>query len=273
MSSVQSTSVFFTNVPLFVDGRNLRKHFECVGHVTDFRLMGPAAGKDFRYGFADYMDVASAEEAISRLNGTSFGENIMKVVSAASTRNRKRQRQQSAAPRPAVRGGMVFPRGYVDPLLGRDDISVLECLQGMTVEDAYEAVEQLRVMVLERKNEARKLLENHPAMRLAVVMILQHAGKLPFGPLPPEAFDRGEVKPVEQLPAPKVETVDCKVKEGPSQEERDETIEILTKLSEEEVERIVSMSDADLSRIPDPVQREQLSVLRARLVEMMGELN
>ncbi|ORC88256.1 uncharacterized protein TM35_000171280 [Trypanosoma theileri] len=282
MSSAQTTSVFFTSVPLFVEEHSLRKHFESVGHITDFRFLGPAPGRDFRYGFADYLDVTSAQEAIQRLNGTSFGERTMKVTSAANSRNRKRHRQHAAATavaEGAVRGGMMFPRSYVDPLLGRDDTSVLGCLHGIPVSDAYEAVEQLRVLVLERKNEARKLLDSYPALRLAVVMILQHAGRLPFGPLPSEAIQHPNNisnntanSGVATTPAETEESEDTS-KAKHSQEERDEVIEILTKLSEEEVERIVTMSDADLNRIPDLVQREQMSMLRARLLDMAGNLD
>ncbi|CBH18603.1 RBP39 [Trypanosoma brucei gambiense DAL972] len=272
MSSTQTTSVFFTDVPLFVEERSLRKHFESVGHITDFRLLGPPVGKDFRYGFAEYLDSTSAEEAIARLNGTSFGGRPMKVMSAAATRGRKRQRQQNAShqQQPAPRGGMTFPRGYTDPVLGRDDTSIFECLQGMQQSDAYEAVEQLRVLVLERKNEARKLLENNPALRLAVVMILQHAGRLPFGPLPPEAIQHGGIRVDAPVPAAPAEGEGEKVE--PPREQNDEIIEILSKLSEEEVERIVSMTDEDLNRIPDLSQRQQIGVLRERLLELAADL-
>ncbi|EKG04849.1 hypothetical protein TCSYLVIO_004088 [Trypanosoma cruzi] len=271
MAAAHSTSVFFTSVPLFVEARSLRKHFESVGHVTDFRLLGPTPGRDFRYGFADYLDFASAEEAIKRLDGTSFGERKMKVTSAANSRSRKRNRHYTHTNEPPVRGGMVFPRGYVDPLLGRDDTSVLECLQRMPVADAYEAVEQLRVLVLERKDEARKLLDSCPALRLAVVMILQHAGRLPYGPLPLDALRHTEAHPVNATPTA-VEEEATQKKADHTEEERDEVIEILTKLSEEDVERIVTMSDEDLDRIPDLAQREQISVLRARLLDMAGDL-
>ncbi|RNF27293.1 cleavage stimulation factor subunit 2 [Trypanosoma conorhini] len=271
MVASHSTGVFFTGVPLFVEPQSLRKHFESVGHITDFRLLGPAPGRDFRYGFADYLDVTSAEEAIQRLNGTSFGERTMKVTSAANSRSRKRSRQHVHTHEPPVRGGMVFPRGYVDPLLGRDDNNVLECLQRMPVADAYEAVEQLRVLVLERKDEARKLLDSCPALRLAVVMILQHAGRLPYGPLPLEAVRRTDARPVNAAPTTAEEDT-AEKKAEPTEEERDEVIEILTKLSEEDVERIVTMSEEDLDRIPDLVQRQQMSVLRARLLDMAGNL-
>lgn len=281
MVGAQTTSVFFSGVPLFVEGHTLRKHFESVGHITDFRFLGPTPGKDFRYGFADYLDVTSAEEAIQRLNGTSFGERTMKVMSAAHSRGRKRHRHQphahAHAHEPPVRGGMMFPRGYVDPLLGRDDTSILECLQRTPVPDAYEAVEQLRVLALERKGEARKLLDNCPALRLAVVMILQHAGRLPYGPLPPGALQHAATRTTGATPATVEEEaeVEAKGKGGNvyTEKERDEVIDILTKLSEDDVERIVTMSDEDLNRIPDPGQRQQISVLRDRLLEMAGNLD
>nr|CCC96032.1 unnamed protein product [Trypanosoma congolense IL3000] len=270
MSTPQSTSVFFTSVPLFVEKRALRKHFENVGHITDFRLLGPIAGKDYRYGFAEYLDVSSAGEAIARLNGTTFGGHVMRVVPASTARGRKRGRQQNNQNQPSPLAGLTFPRGYVDPLLGRDDTSILECLQGITQSDAYEAVEQLRVLVLERKNDARRLLENNPALRLAVVMILQHAGRIPYGPLPPEALlHRGSAAQPVVAPPPVEES---KGKVGDMQLEQDEIFEILTKLSEEEVERIIGLTDEDLNRIPDPAHRRQMSVLRERLLEMSANL-
>lgn len=213
-------SVFFRGVPLYVTQQELRPHFESIGRVLEFRLMGPSPGKDFRYGEVDYIDEKTAQEAIMRLHGHAFGDQTMRV-SLLDTRLRRRGRKEppgSHSYSTAGRGGgggwgsssagggagttptgpltddrgrplMQFSRGFFDPVLGREDSMVLNVLKRTATEDAYEAVEQLRVLVMERPEDARRLLQDNPALISAVIMVLQHARRIPFGALPPEAFD------------------------------------------------------------------------------------
>lgn len=208
-------SVFFRGVPLFVTQKELRPHFESVGRVLEFRLMGPSPGKDFRYGEVDYADEKTAQEAILRLHGHTFGDRSMRVA-LLDSRFRKRGRKDASGPHSfssSGRGGgwgsssagvgttpavpltddrgrplMQFSRGFFDPVLGREDSMVLEVLKRTATEDAYEAVEQLRVLVIERPEDAQRLLQENPALISAVIMVLQHARRIPFGALPPEAF-------------------------------------------------------------------------------------
>lgn len=210
--------VFFRGVPLYVTHQELRPHFESVGRVLEFRMMGPAPGKDFRYGEVDYVDEKTAQEAILRLHGHAFGDRTMRV-SLMDSRLRKRGRREGpgyhsygSSGRGGRGGGwssssvglaaqtvpttddrgrpfMQFSRGFFDPVLGREDSMVLDVLKRTATEEAYEAVEQLRVLVMERPEDAQRLLQENPALISAVIMVLQHARRIPFGALPPEAFD------------------------------------------------------------------------------------
>lgn len=180
--------------------------------------MGPAPGKDFRYGEVDYVDEKTAQEAILRLHGHAFGDRTMRV-SLMDSRLRKRGRKEvpgyhsyGSSGRGGRGGGwtsssvglaaqtahatddrgrplMQFSRGFFDPVLGREDSMVLDVLKRTSTEEAYEAVEQLRVLVMERPEDAQRLLQENPALISAVIMVLQHARRIPFGALPPEAFE------------------------------------------------------------------------------------
>lgn len=278
-----NTGVFFTGVPLTVEKSKLRQHFESVGHVVDFRLFDPAPGKDFRHGLADYMDDRTAAEAISRLNGITFGERAIRVT-MATTRSgtgggggckRRRDAQGGGRVEAEGRGGIMFPRGFVDPVLGREESLVLDCLRGLSTTDAYEAVEQLRVLAIERRKDAKALLDENAALRSAVVMILQHAGRLPTGSLPAEAYQvttAATASSAEETRRSEWSSSDAKLVKPTTEEQRDEVMHLISNLSEADVERILTMSAADLQQVPDLPQRRQLQVLRDRLLEMSSDL-
>lgn len=396
-----ASSVFFTGVSLVIEKEKLRQHFESIGHVVNFTIFGPAPGKDFRYGIVGYMDEKTAEEAIRRLDGTTFGERAMRVTAARSTtlhgpvragpggggsgpadhstfrkrprepypspyssrppyapgmgrgggmrapmaraplsaqQQQKQERSQQPTTDKARRETMQFPRFYTDPILGRDGSLVLDALRGMATEEAYSAVEQLRVLALERPNEAKCLLHNNPALKSAVIMTLQHAGRIPLGSLPRDAYrSRGAVEaeaelaqprspqqptssqqpvlqtpqqtpqqPPSESPKPAKKEAKSAAKSGetpgarkrdaatgsassaaapsgsqtslvaPStpmtEAERDEVLELIQSMSEEDVERVLTMSARDFARVPDPAQRKQLEVLQKRLLEMSQDL-
>lgn len=354
LTNATNCSVFFTGVPLSITSAALRPHFESVGRVLDFRLLGPPPGKDFRYGEVDYADEKTAQVAIQRLNGHTFGERAIRVA-AVEVRYRKRGRRDDVTgpgrrppppPPPSLptvddRGRPVlqFSKGFFDPVLGREDSMVLDVLKRTAVEEAYEAVEQLRVLVMERPRDAHHLLQENPALVSAVIMILQHAKRIPFGPLPAEAFDQSTTtisSPVVLPPSPSgtsgtdmettvssstppantvngtpaqesdpetkdidrisnktyntsersqnesdsVETVE---REGVgvsgdreavqvTDEQRKQAINSIQHMREEDVERILTLSPSDLSRVPDPAQRKQLEILQQCLIEMTREL-
>lgn len=307
-------SVFFTGVPLAMDKSKLRQHFDSVGHTIDFRVMGPDPGKNFRYGVAEYMDGRTAEEAVTRLDNTMFGDCPMRVRAAQQQQQqvhtmsrewRKRGREVPALPHSGVSQPhdrtsgdlLIFPRCCADPLLGREDSTIIASMRGMTVKEAYEAVEQLRVLALERPDEARLLLEECPPLRSAVVLILQHAGRVPYGPLSPDAFKRNvesntattsttttttSTKDMNASPASAVRpTVKSEVSSNtPAQRnvhpatdgQKDEVINLVRQMREEDIERILLMTNEDLAAVSDPQQRSQLGILRNRLLEMSSSL-
>lgn len=308
----QNVNVFFTGVPLNVDKGKVRQHFESIGHVMDFKIFDPKPGIDYRHGLVEYMDERTAADAISRLNGTTFGDRAMRVAEAKQRgkdfKFAKRGREPGGSvgfggDGPRRREGMTFPRGFQDPVLGRGEGIVFDVLKSMTTEDAYEAVEQLRVLALERRRDARALLLDNPALRSAVVMILQHAGRLPLAggsgggsSLPPEAFQGSSATAydgaanddeaddadgsgnanTEGAPSAKRQATEAEKEatkgEAAAKQQQDEVLEIISAMSEEDVDRILTMTSQDLAQVADPAQRRQLEVLRDRLIEMSSEL-
>lgn len=308
----QNVNIFFSNVPLNVDKAKVRQHFESIGHVNDFRIFDPKPGIDYRHGLVEYMDERTAAEAISRLNGTAFGDKAMRVAEAKERGKDFKvnfNRRGRGGYEERRREAMAFPRGFQDPALGRGESAVLDVLKAMTTEDAYEAVEQLRVLALERRPDARAVLLENPALRSAVVMILQHAGRLPMAgggggtsSLPPEAYqgsssslaDGGGASAENEdgatdedgHPAKRAATEAAKdtskaaasagaggASDGATTDvQRDEVIQILSAMSEADVDRVLNLTAQDLADVPDPAERRQLEVLRDRLIEMSSEL-
>ena len=57
-----------------------------------------------------------------------------------------------------------------------------------------------------------------------------------------------------------------------TQQERDEVLELIQNMSEEDVDRVLTMSARDLALVPDVAQRKQLEILQRRLLEMSRDL-
>ena len=138
----------------------------------------------------------------------------------------------------------------------------------------YEAVEQLRLLALERPTEAALLLEAYPQLRVAVVTILQQAGKIPMGPLPTNALvslaERNELNSATPAAAPAAASAPASVPDMDDETRR--TVEqILESLPPEKVERLLTMTDADVGKIPDLNQRRQVTLLRQHLIPLLNE--
>lgn len=307
-----NTSIFFSGVPLHVQQEALRPYFESVGRVFEFRLMGPSPGKDFRYGEVEYADEKTAQEAIERLNGHSFGDRSMRVALVDSRLKKRGRREVTTRAAGTDSNGkplLQFSRGFFDPVLGREESMVLDVLKNTSVEDAYEAVEQLRVLAIERPDDARALLQENPALNSAVIMILQHARRIPFGPLPPEAFEStaelpgtiasGEANEEadsavsasgDQEKADKHDTKSSAPQTSPQEksrsgaqsddfnvteitaEQKEQAIRSIRQMRPEDVEKIIHLTPADVRRVQNPHQRKQLQLLQHCLIEMSKDL-
>eukprot|EP00796_Vickermania_ingenoplastis_P001594 gene1594-971_t len=282
----------------------------CSVFFTGIFGSGPAAEKDFRYGEVDYADEKTAQEAIQRLNGHNFGDRPMRVT-MVDTRFRKRGRREQPHPAPPTtddrgRPLMQFSRGFFDPVLGREDSMVLNVLKGIAVDDAYEAAEQLRVLVMTRPEDAKNLMRENPALVSALIMILQHAKRVHFGPLPSEAFESataigaggeagggkdeasaGASPQQTQAGAPRsnpppVEREKESAQQGTSGGEagdspltitdaqRQQTIAIIKGMKDLDKERIRKLTADDMAKVPDPGKRRQLQVIHQCLIEMDG---
>jgi cleavage stimulation factor subunit 2 len=303
----EGCSVFFNNVPLGVTERQLRSYFETTGHVVGFRLIQPQPGRESQFGFVDYVDPGSASTAVKQLDGFELAGKRLKV-SLSSSRKRDRRGTQMVNPASAADAGgeeapplptgppFTLPRGYHNPVLGADN-PVDACLVRLPQVLVYEAVEQLRLLALERPTEASLLLEAYPQLRAATVTVLQQAGRLPLGPLPSEALvafaDRGEQhatpaqQPVGQLAKPAAaqlaSTAPATVTAAKPRAAaaappvmlddatRKMVEQILEKLPPEKVEKLLAMTDADVLKIPDPGQRRQVAMLRQHLLPLLNE--
>ncbi|CUI15474.1 RNA-binding protein, putative [Bodo saltans] len=252
-------SVFFSGVPLGVSERDIRKMFSQAGHVVGFRIMPLIPGKEFMSGFVDYVDGRSADEAISQLDGHLFGETKMKVTNAAS---RKRARQPAGGD--ASAGPLLeFKKGFQNLFLPGDQ-RIEGALRQLPISDAYEAVEQLRILVLERPEDARALLEANPQLAVAVVMILQHAGKLPIDHLPEDAVVRaGSVSATASTTA--ATSASSASGDQPTADVIAQVMAIIEGMDPEDVEQISKMTPEQLAAIPDEAARKQLEFLQRQL--------
>ena len=269
-------------MPIGISERQLRTYFESAGHIIGLRLIQPQQGKDSQFGFVDFLDPSSATDAVSQLDGLELGGKRLKVSLAAQ--GRKRDRQDKKGDAAVVAGGddgeavmsgppFALPRGYQNPILGNDN-PVDACLIQMPQVELYEAVEQLRLLALERPTEAALLLEAYPQLRVAVVTILQQAGKIPMGPLPTNALvslaERNELNSATPAAAPAAASAPASVPDMDDETRR--TVEqILESLPPEKVERLLTMTDADVGKIPDLNQRRQVTLLRQHLIPLLNE--
>ena len=206
----EDANVRFSGAPATVSERQIRELFETAGHIVGIRLKRHET-RDTAYGFVDFVDSKSARAAVKRLNGHLFspsaplgdsgtgvigGEFKLRVELVSD--QKRQQRAHTGASSSTVdvsattgieNGSMTLGPPLQFPSTFKDPIS--NALRKVSIADAYEAVEQLRVLALEKPHETRVLLEMNPALKVAAVMILQHADRLPLR-LPKEALEAAD---------------------------------------------------------------------------------
>lgn len=264
-------SVYYTGAPLHVTERQLRSLFSQCGHISSFRPLPARDGADFQSGYVDYTDAKSVDDAIESLNGHKFESGHSMKVSVS------RPKRPRAAPDGSVMTNGApweFRRGFVNLVLPGDR-SIEQALRKLPVGEAYEAVEQLRILALERPDDARVLLDHNPHLSAAVVLILQHAGKLPLDQLPEEAFAAGPPVP-SPLCAPDKKGEGAALSSGPSAnvaaapvqlapEIIDKVVAVISKMTPKQVNDIKELSDENLQKIKDAAKKAQISWLRTNL--------
>lgn len=170
---------------------------------------------------------------------------------------------------------------------GASDPLLQALYTGIGVTEAYEAIEQLRSMAVEHPAQAEALLAKHPQLAVAAVVILQHASRLPTR-LPPEASMAPLLRVADGAPgtpqhAPQSPGTFGAAggaplspgsrggqagRGGPSAE----VLALLDSLSEEDIERVVSLTPAQLANIANPAEREAISNLQRQLQAMAAAL-
>lgn len=245
----------------------IRDLFERCGRVLNLRFVDPekesvpvpqqrgrnAKKNDTHIGFCDFTDEASARTCVDRLNGFMLdAAHRLRVVLS----ERKRPREDGTDGDPV---GEPFLRDSA--LLPADD-PIQQQLVKMDVAELYEAVEQLRVLCIEKRSQAAALLEVNPQLRYAVTLILQHAGHLPKD-LPPEASQA-----IATRAKPKVEQVVVKREEDAASTAMDAqtaAIEAMKTMSPGEIRDIMDLTEADFKAL-DAETAIQMRLLRDQIL-------
>lgn len=314
-STADECSVYFSGAPQSVTERQIRTLFETLGHVQGLRLI-PSRNRPVMDGYVDFSDPNDAKAAVERLHGHLFspssaanaaeatsvvGGEFKLNVQLASNRKRMRNNRNAHKQGSDEEGEDGYGTGppLNLPAHYRDPVSMV--LRKVSASDAFEAVEQLRVIALEKPDETRELLEQHPALKVAVVEILQVAGKLPQH-LPQEAFKTnasgslrsalrsedahsrqpmsssalgtasGVIPTTGGASAVLKSVMDTQAQIKPSAAAvssltTEQIIAQVEKLTEPQINKLMSMSDTDFLRVNEP-KRSELKALQAYLLSL-----
>jgi hypothetical protein len=252
------TSVFVSSIPKSMSEDRLLEVLQRGGRVVSLRVMVSqkrpgSAPTDTMVAFCDYADSAAAKAAVAVANGFVCPDGT-RLAAKLSEKKRPREEQEQAE-NEFVHGSSLAGPG--------DPIQV--ALSQIPPSELYEAVEQLRVLVLERPAAARQLLSTNPQLRYAVALVLQHAGRVPLQ-LPRVAV-LGEAQVAQLQPsADSVTTAPAVASTGQSM--RDAAIAAISELSELELHRMLALTDDDL-RQHDPVTADYLRSLQAELKKLL----
>uniref|UniRef100_A0A6U4S9Z7 RRM domain-containing protein n=1 Tax=Neobodo designis TaxID=312471 RepID=A0A6U4S9Z7_NEODS len=251
-----SCSIYLSNVHESLSDERLEHVLQRAGRVLSLRLMEPqrrGAAPNTRVGFCDFADNAAAVAAVSIINGFLCPDGS-KISAKLSERKRNRDEQEDDHSKEFVFGSSLAGPG--------DPIQV--ALSGIPVPELYEAVEQLRVMALERPAAARQLLAANPQLRYAVTIVLQHAERVPL------VLPRGAVlgdAPV----APSQPVADTPVATAGSagQSMQEAAVAAVQELSEVELQRLLGLTEEDFSQ-QDPATAAHLRALQGEILKLLG---
>lgn len=252
-----SSSVFFSNVPMGSSEESLLGIFERAGRVVSLRLMESRkknAPFPSMVGFCDYADELAAQAAVASLNGYDLTPTAKLSVKMG---DRKRDRDD-AATQVVDDNSVQFVQGSMLAAPG-DPVQV--ALNGIPVAQLYEAVEQLRVLSIEQPNVARDLLQSSPQLRYAVVLVLQHAKRVPLA-LPQDAFSGTSA------PAAAEEAAAAPEASSASTSGADAAVKAVEQLSEAELQQIMALSPEDLAALDAPT-RAHLTALQTELLRLL----
>jgi hypothetical protein len=252
-----ANSIYLSNVHESLAEERLEQLLQRAGRVLSLRLMEPqrrGAAPNTRVGFCDFADHAAAVAAVSIVNGFLCPDGS-KVAAKLSERKRTREVQEDDDTKEFVIGTTLAGAG--------DPIQVALC--NIPVPELYEAVEQLRVMALERPAAARQLLGSNPQLRYAVTIVLQHAERVPL------SLPRGAVlgdRPA--APAqPSAEDGDMVKKEGSESSMQEAAVKAVQELSETELQRLLALTEEDFKQ-QDPATAAHLRSLQGEILKLLG---
>eukprot|EP01125_Pyxidicula_operculata_P022435 TRINITY_DN916_c0_g1_i1.p1 TRINITY_DN916_c0_g1~~TRINITY_DN916_c0_g1_i1.p1 ORF type:complete len:353 (-),score=42.62 TRINITY_DN916_c0_g1_i1:97-1155(-) len=172
MSGTKSSrSVFVGNIPYDATEEQLIDIFKDSGPVVSFRLVfDKDTGKPKGYGFCEYRDSATAQSAMRNLNGYEMNGRPLRVDFAEN--EKETANLISGAPSSSSSGPSMssakFDNVQVSQSTIRADLQKL--VDGMSLNESYELVSQLRINVAKNPDLYRHLLREYPQLGHGILM-------------------------------------------------------------------------------------------------------
>lgn len=149
----------------------MRDIFSVVGTVLSFRIVyDRETGNPKGYGFAEYMDIDTAQSAIRNLSGFEFGGRTLRVDRASSQADELKVAQQQQSQGNFSQGPARVENFYgppVDPRRAPEVIS--QAVASLPPEQMFELMKQLKQCVQNNPSQARQMLLHNPQLAYALL--------------------------------------------------------------------------------------------------------
>ena len=170
--------VSVSNIPEYMDEITLRPILEEVGPVKELQFIYSA--KQSRQGekqrhigqaFCEYEDAASREAAIRNLPARNVNGIFLVVKGYDSQSTTEKMVQQQIVAEKEV------------PHMDLESSSpIAEALKKLSLSEVYEAMEQMKQLVLTQETTARQILKSNPQLSMAILHIFYYMGVIHYEP-------------------------------------------------------------------------------------------
>ena len=168
----KESSVFVGNIVYNVTEQQVRELMGEVGPVVKVTMViDRATGQHKGYGFCQYMDEATAQSAIRNLNGRQLNGREIRVSTATSDGGSRGTTASAPTPAPAPQK----PTESLDELIKK-------ALDQLTVHQLYDCVKQMKILVDQKPETARKVLLENPALAQAMLQAQWRLGMVRADP-------------------------------------------------------------------------------------------
>jgi|EP00945_MAST-04E_sp_MAST-4E-sp1_P006507 cleavage stimulation factor subunit 2 len=176
----KESSVFVGNIVYNVTEAQVRELMGEVGPVVKVTMViDRGTGQHKGYGFCQYMDQATAQSAIRNLNGRQLNGREIRVSTATSNGNSSRG--GGAAPAPAPQQHRAQQQQQQQPTESLDEL-IKKSLDQLTVHQLYDCVKQMKILVDQKPDTARKVLMENPALAQAMLQAQWRLGMVRADP-------------------------------------------------------------------------------------------